>query len=259
MKTFTKDAALVAKSGRDDFDFHDPDAASIRKAFGAHIKLSKLGDVCISVGQGKTPAKDAYTDAGVRILKVKNVPGIGIRWGEKFYVSEAHYAKAKKAGVQEGDILMLCAAHNKEYIGRCDLVRDLAANIPGGKVCSVAELIIIRPNPKIILPEFLLTYVRMPMVLEEIIRMVKGQTAHLYPSDLRELEVVVPSLDVQRKIADAWTKAEADYIRRTREAQEDLERARKAAEAGIMAVEDSVQTNGTGAMPLFKGLHTRPG
>ena len=167
--------------------------------------------------------------------------------------------KAKKAGVQEGDILMLCAAHNKEYIGRCDLVRDLAANIPGGKVCSVAELIIIRPNPKIILPEFLLTYVRMPMVLEEIIRMVKGQTAHLYPSDLRELEVVVPSLDVQRKIADAWTKAEADYIRRTREAQEDLERARKAAEAAIMAVEDSVQTNGTGAMPLFKGLHTRPG
>lgn len=259
MKTFTKVAREVLASTRDDFDFHDPDAGSVRVSFRSTAKLTKLDDVCSSLIQGKTPAKSAYTETGVRILKVKNVGGYGIRWEYEFFVTEDHFSRAVKARVEEGDILMLCAAHSKEYIGRCDLVRDLKAHIPSGKVCAVAELIIIRPDSRIILPQFLLAYLRLPVVQQEIIRMVKGQSAHLYPTDLKRLDVVVPSLAAQREIADAWTAAERDYNQRLREAIEAFAEARKHAEAAILALDGEVvaRKGSASALPLFKKLGGR--
>ncbi|HZY30752.1 MAG TPA: hypothetical protein VFF86_03835 [Candidatus Methylomirabilis sp.] len=174
----------------------------------------------------------------MRILKVKNLTGSGIRWDEEFYVTEIFYQKAPKAHVQEDDILMLCSAHNKMYIGRCDIVKGLAENIPDGRCAAVGEIIIIRADEQKILPDYLLTYLRLPVVQAEISRMVKGQSAHLYSRDLRHLRVAVPSPEKQRVIAQFALDAQADYRQRITEATMRLDMARAQVETMIHGLED---------------------
>ncbi len=238
MHVFTIDLQRIVQSGRDDFDFHDPQASSIRQVFAERISSVPLEGLCLKISAGKTAARGAYVSSGVRILKVKNVRGSGIRWDEAFYVTPGFYAAAKKAHVEEDDILMLCSAHNKIYIGRCDIVDGLPGHVPDGRCCAVGELIIIRADKTKVLPEYLLTYLRLPVVQAEVSRMVKGQSAHLYSRDLKDLRVVVPSLPKQKEIAALSMNAQAEHNRRILEAKQMLEENRKELERLIHLLED---------------------
>jgi hypothetical protein len=226
MHCYTTDLAKVIRSGRDDFDFHDPQAGRLSDVFAANVTTDALESLCWRITAGKTAARNAYTESGVRILKVKNVTGAGIRWSETFYVSPSFYERAQKAHVQEDDILMLCSAHNKTYIGRCDIVKDIALHVQDGRMCAVGEVIIVRPNREKVLPEYLLTYLRLPVVQAEISRMVKGQSAHLYPRDLKQLRVVLPLLEEQYEIAALAMNSQADYRERIAEATRALNEGR---------------------------------
>ena len=218
------DLKTVRDSGRLDFDYFNPSQEqqiSLAKGFTKEL----LGNLCIKVGTGKTAPRGSYPESGVRIIKVKNVRGSGINWNDKFYVSEDFYKSAeKKARLQEGDILMLCAAHNKVYIGRVDIVGKFPADVKndGGRCVSVGELIIIRANPDLVVPEYLITFLRLAVVQEKIRKMVKGQTAHLYPRDLVHLEVVLPPREIQEEIAAMNLEAEKQYASRIRRAEDDL-------------------------------------
>ncbi len=265
MQVFVVSLQKVIDSGRDDFDFHNPAVESARGFFRHDADIATLGDVCEGIRNGRTPAKSAYVTEGIRILKVKNLSGVGIRWDETAFVSRSFYAHTQKGHVQDGDILMLCSAHNKVYIGRCDVVTGLEAEVPSGECCAVGEVIIIRARRELILPEYLVTYLRLPMVQADISKMVKGQSAHLYPKDLQQLQIVVPALHVQYEIAQVAMAAEVDYRGRIAEANRLLSEARgqvdsmirKAAESAP-AFARSASRDGAGSMPLFDGLVDDP-
>lgn len=224
MLSILVDLKTVRDSGRLDFDYFNPSQEqqiSLAKGFTKEI----LGNLCIKVGTGKTAPRGSYPDAGVRIVKVKNIRGSGINWNVKFFVSEEFYKSAeKKARLQEGDILMLCAAHNKSYIGRVDIVSKFPHEVreDGDRCIAVGELIIIRANPELVAPEYLITYLRLAVVQEKIRKMVKGQTAHLYPRDLIHLEVVLPPREIQEEIAEMNLEAERQYSSRIQRAEDDL-------------------------------------
>lgn len=218
----------VRRSGRLDFDFFDPNLKKITDIVEGYSK-DTLGRVCLKINTGKTAARNSYPEEGIRILKVKNITGNGINWDEKFFVSEDFYVKAEnKARVQIGDILMLCSAHNKIYIGRCDLIDTFPLDVTEdqSRCCCVGELIIIRANPEKVLPKYLITFFRLPVVQEQVRRFVKGQSAHLYPTDLSELEVVIPPKKVQEEIAELNAKSETDYNARIKEAVNSLQATR---------------------------------
>lgn len=237
MQTILVNLEKVRESGRVDYDFYDPNQKNVVDTLVKGYKTEKLRDVCLKVNTGKTAPRNSYPDAGVRIIKVKNISGNGIKWHEKFYVSEEFYDKAeKKAKVQIGDILMLCAAHNKSYIGRADIVDTFPEEVieDSSKCCCVGELIIIRADPEKILPEYLITYLRLSVVQEQIRRMVKGQSAHLYPKDLVGLDVVLPPVDLQQEIAKINSHAEKHYSTTIREASAALMEARAKIEDAIL-------------------------
>lgn len=224
MRHILVDLRSVRESGRLDFDFFSPSQEkqiSLAKGYTKEV----LGNLCIKVGTGKTAPRGSYPDSGVRIVKVKNIRGNGINWNVKFYVSEEFYKSAeKKAQLQEGDILMLCAAHNKSYIGRVDIVSKFPQDVrdDDGRCVVVGELIIIRANPQLVAPEYLITFLRLSVVQEKIRKMVKGQTAHLYPRDLVHLEIVLPPREIQEEIAEMNLEAEKEYASRIRRAEDDL-------------------------------------
>lgn len=214
----------VVKSGRLDFTFFNPlqeEQVTLAEGF----QRARLGDLCLKVTTGKTAARNAYTQSGVRIVKVKNVRGIGVDWKDKFYVSDEFYESSKnKASIQLNDLLMLYSAHNASYIGRVDILLDFPDEVKNNqnKCVTVGELIIIRADQRLVNPEYLLAFLRLQVTQEKIQRFVKGQSAHFYPKDLQELEVILPPRDVQDEIATMNRQAEVSFRIATKRAADDL-------------------------------------
>src|SRR3989344_5101756 len=237
METILVQLNKVRESGRIDYDFYDPNHKKITDNIVKGYKTDKLENVCLKINTGKTAPRNSYPDEGVRIIKVKNVSGNGIKWGEKFFVTEEFYEKAReKAKVQVGDILMLCSAHSKIYIGRADIIDTFPQEVvdDDSRCCCVGELIIIRANSEKVLPKYLITFLRLPIVQEQIRRMVKGQSAHLYPKDLAKLDVVLPPTKVQEEIANLNHKAEKDFLKNMKEVNDSLNMTRSKIEGIIM-------------------------
>ena len=142
---------------------------------------------------GRTPGRSAYTEDGMFILKVGNLTGRGIDWEprDRNFVSRVEStrrAKNHKLTLCEGDILLTSSAHASRYIAK---KVDVVAHIPQDykELTFVGELIRLRPR-RTIDPFVLLAALRLPRVREDLQACVRGQTAHLNPSDL--LEVAVP-------------------------------------------------------------------
>jgi len=229
METILIKLEKVRKSGRIDYDFYDPNHKKITDNIVKGYTTDKLENVCLKINTGKTAPRNSYPDKGVRIIKVKNISGNGIKWGEYFFVTKEFYEKAqKKSQVQIGDVLMLCSAHSKIYIGRTDIIDTFPQEVmdDDSKCCCVGELIIIRANPEKVAPKYLITFLRLSIVQEQIRRMVKGQSAHLYPKDLAKLDIVLPPPEIQEEIADLNEKAEKDFLKNISEANKSLSRTR---------------------------------
>lgn len=145
---------------------------------------------------GRTPARNAYTESGMFILKVGNLTGRGIDWTprERNFVS---VSEGKRRGasthlaLQTGDLLLTASAHAAKYIAKkVDVVADVPKELQLiGGVTFVGELIRVRPHPDID-PYVLLAAIRHPDIREDIQASVRGQTAHLHPIDM--LAVSVP-------------------------------------------------------------------
>ena len=230
MKYFLLDLNEVIEKKRLDFDFFNPSQVVLTNNMVKGYTKEKLGNVCLEIKTGKTAKRNSYPSSGVRILKVKNITGNGIRWNEHFFVSEEFYESAKrKSKVNIGDVLMLCSAHNKSYIGRCDIIDSFPEEVVNDntRCCCVGELIIIRANPEKILPDYLLAFLRLPIVQEQIRLSVKGQSAHLYPRDLRNLDIVIPPVEVQKLIADLNIRSQEHYASVIEQAKANLAESRK--------------------------------
>ena len=152
-----------------------------------------LRDFVRGANRGRTPSRKAYTEEGVFILKVGNLTGRGIDWQprDRNFVSAVEGEKRARSGqlsVREGDILLTSSAHASRYIAK---KVDVVSAVPGpySQLTFVGELIRVQPAPDVD-PFVLLAALRHGRVRKDLQRAVRGQTAHLNPSDL--LDVAVP-------------------------------------------------------------------
>lgn len=178
---------------------------------------SKLRDVVEFVTNGRTPPRLSYTDDGLFVVKVGNLTGNGINWiaRERNFISVAEKEKRQKSKqlmLRKGDILLTAAAHSPIYIAK---KVDILEHIPewvGGSASFVGEVMLIRPNQKLIDPYILLAYLRMPTTTERLQMLIRGQTAHLYPSDILELPLPLELLEPDKSL-----KKVADLLRQETE------------------------------------------
>ena len=150
-----------------------------------------------TINAGRTPVKHAYTQQGVRILKVRDLTNQGIDWdeGDRAYTKEEVWEKTKRARVKENDLLLISAAHQAYYIGQeVDIVFDIPKEY-SDKLLAVAELLVVRPHK--INPYLLLWYLRTQVAYRLIQRLITGETSHLYAKDLVNLPIPKKLLDFQ--------------------------------------------------------------
>lgn len=198
-----------------------------------------LRSVCKKIVNGITPAKSGYTEDGCVVIKVASLTkNWQIDWQKVEFTSEDFFEKARKAHVKDGDLLLLSASHQLNYIGRSfALVRDIPTEYDS-KCITVGELIIVRTNQQLVLPEYLLTCFIIKPIQELVNRLTRGQSAHLYGEDLQYLRVPIPPMEVQQAIVDELDSRRTEAKRLQTEANNLVTQAKVRIDRMILGEED---------------------
>lgn len=195
------------------------------------FKQKNLEDITEFIKNGLTPAKEDYTedsDAGIPIIKAGTA-------SRKFVdLKKVDYVKNNfkgKQSVKRGDIFILSAAHQSEYVGKNVSLLD---ENPKKETFFVGELIGVRANPEECLSEYLFSFISSKFAFTLINHEKRGQTSHIYPEDLKNLPIPLPPLDIQEKIANNIKSFynKAGFLKK--EAREVLEKAKKEVEEMIL-------------------------
>ena len=200
------------------------------RASGGELRSSgvSLGELCTSLATGFTPPRAAYAADGHFVVKVGNLRGHGIDWTPRTrnHIASASGRRLERTTVEEGDILLTAAAHHARYVGlKVDLVTSIPRTLKRPVLFS-AEVMRLRIDPARIDPVALYLWLRSRGGYERIQRLVRGQTAHLYPDDVRELIIDLEAIKrafppstcaearaclvAEQKLQDRWRALETE-------------------------------------------------
>jgi len=175
--------------------------------------LHRLDSVA-EVFNGKTPAKSEQRTEGYPVLKIRDVNEAGLFKGVfESFVDDSLATKFKKKWIRVGDTLILNAAHNADYVGS----KTFFAGHSVVDALPTGEWLAVRPDQSKALPEYINFWLRSKAARDAIRFIVKG--IHLYPKDVAQLEIPLPSQTEQRRIVDVLARAEG-IVRLRREAQQ---------------------------------------
>jgi len=153
-------------------------------------RLNDLLDVLIDY-RGKTPPK---TPSGVRLVTAKCIKAGTIFNESAEYISEGTYALWMKRGMpMPGDVLVTTEAPLGEV-----------ARVPLGDPIALAQrVILLRANERDLLTDYLYCAMRSAVVQDRLRQRSSGTTvAGIRQSELRQVEIPLPSIEVQCKIAN---------------------------------------------------------
>jgi len=156
-------------------------------------KLKRLEEICVKDGIfiGKTPAKDEYSESpnDPKIVKVASLKMGKVKLDRLDYV-QPEYAPTKL--IEDGDILILGAAHQAQYLGKNPCIVEIPEELKNEEIGFVGELVNVRVDKSKINPYFLLQLFNTNNYFLLINREKRGQTSHLYPNDLKNILIPVP-------------------------------------------------------------------
>lgn len=186
--------------------------------------LQPLNDVCINIFSGKTPAKDDYSE-NLRDPKIIKVSTLKSGKVDLDFVQNVKPSAASDKYVKDGDILILSAAHQADYLGKNPCIVSLPNEQKNDGITFVGELINIRANQQKINPYYLLQLFNTRKYYLLINREKRGQTSHLYSDDLGKILIPVPvDLELQNKYANSYISMYKKYEDHLRQAQTMLEK-----------------------------------
>lgn len=189
----------------------------------------RLEDITEFIMNGRTPAKDDYVeDEGVPLIKAGTASGRLVNLEKLGYVNKDFKGKQT---AQKGDIFILSAAHQAEYVGKNVSLLD---EEPARDTYFVGELINVRANQEICLTEYLFSFLASPFAFVLVNREKRGQTSHIYPDDLKNLIIPVPPLAVQKKIVDKLKSYRIQAQKLKDEANNNLQKAKEKVEQIIL-------------------------
>jgi len=175
--------------------------------------LKRLADVCVDEGIfiGKTPSKDDYSESpsDPKIVKVAALKSGKVNFDLVEFVNPDCVATRL---VNEGDILILGAAHQAEYLGKNPCIVEIPQSLKNESISFVGELVNVRADINKINPYYLLQLFNTRNYFLLINREKRGQTSHLYPKDLIGLLIPVPDdIDALNKSATRYKQQYVKY------------------------------------------------
>lgn len=179
--------------------------------------LRRLGDLVLAASTGATPSRKSYADEGLFLVKVGNLTGSGINWipRDRNFIdpasSKRRYSKDHMI-LKRDDILLTSSAHSPRYIAKKIDIMTEPPEWTGGSASYVGEVMLVRPNQELAEPYKLLAYLRLPDVVMQIQQMIRGQTAHLHPEDLMDLQVDMDLLNDSSELQELAEMAKNEAL-----------------------------------------------
>jgi type I restriction enzyme M protein len=180
--------------------------AAIKQTERTGAKVVNLSDICEAIFAGVGPKKSDYAlEDGIPVVKTGTVRKVTqqvgvIEWSTVQFVADKGQRKADKY-LRKNDILIQSVAHTKDYIGdKIAIVEDIPFG--DGKALALSKFLIVRPNPELVDPTYLLVFLSSRFAREQLRHFIRGMTAEIYEFDLRSLLVSLPSAAEQKRIAE---------------------------------------------------------
>jgi type I restriction enzyme S subunit len=166
-----------------------------------NLPTIELGSVA-RVFNGKTPSRKEQRRQGHPVLKIRDVDDYGeFRNSFESFVDVQFADSFPGKLVRPNDVLLLNAAHNADYVAsKMFFARGSAVG-----ALATGEWMIIRANPDRLDPVYLSFWLQTPLVRKRIHDTVRG--IHLYPNDVEDLQLTLPSIREQQSIAQTLSKA----------------------------------------------------
>jgi type I restriction enzyme, S subunit len=151
--------------------------------------IEKITDTIIDY-RGKTPPK---THQGIKLITAKVIKGGTIIDGEHEYIDTDYYDSWMTRGLpKQWDILITTEAP----------LGEVAQLRTSEKVALAQRVILLRGNPSEVDQNYLFQALKSPLVQAELMKRATGTTVSgIKQSELRQVQVPIPPLPVQRKIA----------------------------------------------------------
>ena len=212
----------------------DPDYYSIYyKKIIAKIEKGKysmdtISNNCINVFSGKTPSSSEYSKDNTvyPIIKVSSYTDY------KIDVEKVAFAtKEQPFNILKGDIFILSAAHQAEYVGKHIKYLEETPKCP---TSFVGELLCIRVNEEKLLSNYLFSLLNTKYYKILINREKTGQTSHIYPKDIENIKIPLPPLEKQNEIATHISQIRSKANALKKEGKEILEQAKQEVERMIL-------------------------
>ena len=170
----------------------DPDYYSmyykkiIAKIEKGKYSMDTISNNCINVFSGKTPSSSEYSKDNTvyPIIKVSSYKDY------KIDVEKVAFAtKEQPFNILKGDIFILSAAHQAEYVGKHIKYLEETPKCP---TSFVGELLCIRVNEEKLLSNYLFSLLNTKYYKILINREKTGQTSHIYPKDVESIKIPLP-------------------------------------------------------------------
>ena len=191
--------------GRIDPDYQRPFYKNIyQRVLESKYSIYNLKELTEILQGGKTPASLDYSDEETDFPIIK----VGSYSDDFIDLEKTGYCqKEQKLISKKGDIFILSAAHQSEYVGKHIKILN---ETPKRNTSYVGELICVRANNKIE-PIYLFALLKTNIYKSLINREKTGQTSHIYGRDLKNIPIPLPDrtkqIEIANNIQDKFSKA----------------------------------------------------
>lgn len=164
------------------------------------FSLSKLEDICSAI-RGVTYSADDEVEEGLKILRANNIT---LATNELNFDDvrniKADFPVSEEQRLKKGDILMSAASGSKEHVGKVAYIAEDTEYYFG------SFMMVLRANEKVN-PQYLFEFLSSKIFRGLLFRILGGTNINnLNFSMIKDFEIPLPSLEIQKKIAETANK-----------------------------------------------------
>lgn len=157
----------------------------------AQNSVKDVGDVGVGIVIQPT---QYYAETGVKAFRSLNVKPFRVNNSDWVYFSEDTNRMMERTQVHTNNIAVVRSGAN---LGDACVITDEYNG------CNAIDILIIRINENIVLPEYLCAFINLPHGREQILRLQRGGALkHINVKELENSHLLVPPMDLQKRFAD---------------------------------------------------------